>query len=774
MLFRYFSFYVFVCFAATINVAAQNVTPCNSTLSGKVIDEHNEEPLLYADIYIKELQKGAVSDTLGNYIIRNLCNGTYTAVCSHIGCEKVEQIINVKGNTVVNFYPEHHHELLNEVDITERRVSLVTTQTINSISGKELEATRGKTLGESLKGIVGVNSLQTGTSISKPIIHGMHSNRILILNNGIRQEGQQWGSEHAPEIDPFIAGKLTVVKGANTVQYGSDAIGGVILVEPSPIRDSTGIGGEVNLVGFSNGRQGILSAIVEGRFKKNSSFAWRIQGTGKEAGNTETPNYFMKNTGVKELNFSGAAEYKRANFGIELFYSRFNTTLGIFSASHIGNLTDLQIAFESSVPLETSGFTYKIARPSQHIKHDLLKAKAYLYTGNSGKLSLVFARQYNLRYEYDKHQPLNDSLAGLNKPALLFRITTYTTDLIWEHHYAKSISGTVGISGITQGNEYEGRFFIPNFRNYGGGVFMIERWKRNKLELEAGLRYDYKWMRIYKWENNVIITPQFQFSNFSATLGAIYKFSSKLNLSVNAATAWRPPAVNELFSDGLHHGAASVEVGDRTLTHERAYNFIATLNLNGTKKFNGELSFYYNFINDYIYLAPVRPATLTIKGAFPTFHYKQTDATFKGVDAGFTWNVVKGVSLISKESIIRARNSSADEFLVLMPADRFENTLKYTFADGKAFKESYISITMLNVLKQWRVPANSDYVAPPDGYTLLGMDASTVFPLGKQKLNVGIGVNNLLNRVYRDYLNRFRYYSDEAGINFSIRLKYSF
>jgi outer membrane receptor protein involved in Fe transport len=125
--------------------------------------------------------------------------------------------------------------------------------------------------------MTGVAVLQTGSTIAKPVIHGLHSNRLLILNNGIRQEGQQWGSEHAPEIDPFIATSLKVIKGANTVRYGSGAMAGVIVVEPGELRDSTGIGGEVNLVGFSNGRSGTVSGIIEGRPQLLPNWGWRVQ-----------------------------------------------------------------------------------------------------------------------------------------------------------------------------------------------------------------------------------------------------------------------------------------------------------------------------------------------------------------------------------------------------------------------------------------------------------------------------------------------------------------
>src|SRR6201996_2411013 len=135
----------------------------------------------------------------------------------------------------------------------------------DSVGGRSLQEIRGLSLGESLKGIAGVNSLQTGPSISKPVIHGVYSNRILILNNGVRQEGQNWGNDHAPEIDPFIATRLSVIKGAASIRYGSDAIGGVILVDPKEMPVRPGVfDGELNVVGMTNGRGGAVSGMVEG------------------------------------------------------------------------------------------------------------------------------------------------------------------------------------------------------------------------------------------------------------------------------------------------------------------------------------------------------------------------------------------------------------------------------------------------------------------------------------------------------------------------------
>lgn len=778
MLNRKFINLLLLIFLANGNLLAQTDS-CNNSLKGQVIDEHDKSVLEYATIYIVELQRGALSDSAGNYEIRNLCDGKYTVKVSHIGCDDVSEKVLISGNTIRNFYPEHHSKILKDIEITAVRPIEQSTQTKTEVSDEKLNQFKGQSLGDALKNVAGVNSLNTGNSVSKPVIHGMHSNRILILNNGIRQEGQQWGIEHSPEVDPFIANKLSVIKGANSIRYGSDAIAGVILVETKPMRDTAGIGGELNLIGMSNGRAGTASAFIEGNSAKLHALSWRVQGTLKQGGSISAPDYLLVNTAAKEYNYSYAVAWKKKTYGAEIFYSQFNSTYGIFSASHIGNLTDLNNAFKSSVPLETGSFTYDIGRPYQHTEHELFKMRTFLKIGNTGKLSFVYARQYNLRYEYDKHSPLNDSLKALNKPELKFEITTHTGDLVWEHYKTKNFTGGVGISGIAQANTYEGRALIPNFQHYGGGVFLIERWKKNKFEIEGGVRYDYKWMQIFKYQfisiaNYELISPIHKFENLTGNLGFIYKGDSSLNVSLNVGTAWRAPSVNELYSNGLHHGAASLEFGDNKLQSERTNNAILSVHYTPSNRFILEVSPFIHFIDNFIYRQPSATPMLTIHGAFPAFYYKQTNAVLKGCDVYFNYKVTSWLEITEKASILRAWNKTADEWLIMMPADRMETELTHRFRKWGMINSSYLSASLLYVTEQRRVPVNSDFAPPPSAYYTLNLHASCEISVGKQKMELGVSVFNLMNESYRDYMDRFRYFTDAMGRNVSLRLRIPF
>jgi len=773
MLLRIALFYIFFSFL-NLTVFAKSDS-CNHEFKGTIVDDEHNIGLPGASIFIKELDRAMATDINGRFDFKNICTGNYTIICRYLGYKISEINLHIENNVSRKFILAHVSSTLNDVEIKAERVEKTVIETSSKLSERDKEQNIGLSLGEGLSKIAGVSVLKNGPSIMKPIINGLHSNRIIIQNNGVRQEGQQWGSEHGPEIDPFVMDEFVVVKGANSVKYGSDAMGGVIILNPKPMSDTVGLSAQLNSAAFTNGRMGVISGILEGKIKELEKFSFRMQGTLKRAGNFSTPNYFLKNTGFAEKNYSGALQYKVDGLKAEIFYSRFNTRVGIFSGSHIGNTTDLlaAIAADRPKPEFITGFTYQIDRPYQTILHDLFKASLVLENGKYGRLNLVYGLQNDLRKEYDKEKPLNDSLAALNYPDLLFKIITHSVDLIWEQTNSGKWKNSAGISGMTQKNVWSGRFFIPNFQNYNGGIFAISRREFKKITLEAGLRYDYKWLvayRRFKTGGEVVSTIT-QYDAFSGSMGAVVKVSEKFSLKVNLATAWKAPTANELYSNGLHHGSATVEIGDQNLGREKSISSFVTGEFK-TSNFNFTVSLYRNQINNFIYLAPQIPATLTIKGAFPTYLYKQADVVFNGSDISAQIRLNKQLTFHNSSSLIWAFNKSINDYLTLTAPNRTENGLTYNF-QNKNLYNSYIGFNVNHVFEQKRypsAPSEQDYLKPPAGYTLLNLSAGSRIYIKKQPLNITLGVDNLLNTAYRDYLNRFRYFADEIGRNFSIKL----
>ncbi len=756
------------------HLAAQ---PCSLALSGHVEDADSREKLAGATVLLKGSSLAVVTDANGDFRFPALCAGEYILQVSHADCGTLLRPVRLEKSLHLDLLLPHLRSTLREVTV-ESVLGTPNTGYKKELSGTRLDAAKQRGLAEALSRINGVTLLQTGSTIAKPVIQGLHSNRILTINNGVRQEGQQWGNEHAPEIDPFIADRLTVIKGVDELRYGSDAIGGVVLVQPRALSVREGSHGELNTAFFSNNAQYLLSGMFEQAPARWKGFRYRLQGTWKQGANTATPGYRLNNTASRELNFSATAAYRYRDLNTELYYSQFGTTLGIFRGSHIGNLTDLRAALEADRPayVFTGAQTYAIGRPRQEVLHRLLKSSSTLqYRGH--RFSLQLSAQYNHRSEFDVVRNPSVSTAQMR-----LSIITLAQDFSWEHPRSSHYSGTLGLAAMQQDNSYSGRYFIPAYRSYTYGGYYIGIWARHRWELQGGLRFDHKSIGTERLRyGGSLLNYDFRFSTFAGSVNAAYKAGRVIKLNLNAALASRAPHVNELLSDGIHHGTATYEQGSIFLKPEHSFRLSAGMQLNlEAAGLRGELTVYRNAISDFIYRQPVPDSpVLTIAGAFPKTEYRQTDATLTGCDASLQWQFHRHWELQTRASLLRARDRRLNDWLIWMPADRWGLELRWLLPERRRIRDAAISAGWQQVFRQSRVPdetvqGKQDYKAPPAGYQLLSLDCSAQFLFGSRAITLGLSVSNLLDTRYRDYLNSFRYFSDETGRNIGIRLKIPF
>jgi iron complex outermembrane recepter protein len=702
-----------------------------------------------------------------------------------------------------------------------RSATLLPSQAITTVHMAELQRTRGQTLGESLQNVAGITLLQTGASIAKPVVRGLHSQRIVIVNAGVVQEGQQWGAEHAPEIDPFTAQRIEILRGAAGVEYGAGALGGVIRVVPHDLPhdlpDNKTIGGELILSGFSNNSQGAVSLALQGSGLRGSlesvlrllavdstaavaienGFGWRVQASSRRAGDSRAPSYTISNTGFQEINASVAFGYTGQKFSIEAYYSLFSTELGIFSGSHIGNLNDLRRAIERGRPMtDALSWTYTIRTPRQEISHHLWSVKAR-HEATFGQFEAQYGWQFNDRAEFDAHSArvMNDSaqLAQLlARPATNLQLQTYSLDVKFRHKpfvvFTDAVlSGVAGVNATTQRNVQSGRaFLIPSFEAFTGGVYATETLTMPQITLNAGVRADRREVSVVASTLRGIPDTTQVFHGFSGAVGAIWYAGEApaggvqpWSLSANLGSAWRAPLVNEQFSNGVHHGTAQYEIGNPFLVPERSYTADLTLQYHA-EWLHCEVSAYYNLINNFVYLRPdPQNPTISVRGSFPTFFYTQTLARLYGMDgsvdavlATFTnENVLRAGGTIS---IVRGDNVSQQEPLLFMPADRVRLFGRLEAQNVVGMPTVYIEAATVLVRTQDRVPPNADYASPPSGYALLNVSVGGQITLFGTQLSWNTSVSNVFNTAYRDYLSRYRYFTDDAGRNVALRLSVPF
>lgn len=779
---------------------------CSYTLSGQVRTTSGES-LPGASLILQPGQRGVVTDANGNFRIPALCAGIYQLTIQFVGYKTLQQPIVLDGNSEHVFTLEADVTQLNEVIVEDHAQYIDHAKNFSVLTEKQLAATAGKTLGESLREVPGVNTIQAGPGIFKPVIHGVHSQRVLILNYGIRQEGQQWGAEHAPEIDPFMASNIIVIKDASSIKYGTDAIGGVIVVNPAPLPEAPGLGGSINTVMQSNGRSGVMSGMIEGGVKNHTGWGWRAQGTVKRAGDFHTPTYSLTNTGIREYDFSLATGYQGKRYGMELFFSHFQSTIGILKGTSITTLEDLEHALEREPPQYTTGFSYHIGAPRQAVSHNLLKVNMHRDLAH-GQLRLQYGLQQNNRREYDIRR---SNLAGV--PSIDLQLYTHTLETEWERVAANNNSLCVGVTGMFQdnANRYGTKRvpFIPNFRTAAGGLYGVTRVIRHAWTFDAGARYDFRYYQVAGYDfKNTLYQNDLVFHNVSATAGASVKINPRETLSMSLNNAWRPPHVAELYSLGTHQSAAAIEYGlllnDTTnevmdihavsFKNEQALKWVSTY-AHHTPAFTWEVTGYVNYIFNYIYLKPTG-VTRNPRGTYPYFRYTQTDALLMGLDAFVSRALTKHVTTSARASVLRASDQTNHDYLVFIPPNRYDIAVRYE-GSWKDRATAFAEVKVLYVAHQSRAPrvitprqfreateqgtdplqgstAAFDFMKAPPGYMLVSISTGLSATINKRKYDLRLGADNLFNKSYREYTNRFRYYTDEIGRNITLSLKCTF
>ncbi len=746
-----------------------NAQHCKHHFEGEVQDAEGS-PIAFAGLYIPDLQIGIQADSSGFFHYHHICKQNYVVLVSAVGYKQGRFEVRIPYEAPLVYRLElDSANLLEEVEVRYSKRFLMSASS-ELLRGYEIDKKSGQSLAEMISGLSGVSSLKTGANIQKPVIHGLHSNRVLILNNGIRHESQQWGSEHAPEIDPTFAQKLTVLKGAMAMRYGSDAIGGVVLVEPAPMPLSKHLSGFVNVGAASNGGMHTATLQMQKHSGKVNGLAWRAHGSFRRSGNLHTPDYLLGNTGTREYNAAFALRKTFKKAALDVFYSIFSTQIGILSAAHIGNLTDLYEAIQRSQPLDTASFSYKIHNPKQDVQHHLLKLR-YEKTMPVGNLEVVYAFQYNKRQEYDKHKPRG---SRGNRPAVDYDLFTNLAEFVFLPKL-KSKAWTVqtGLQAWLQYNFYTGgQPIVPDFVQHNSAVFASTRYEKNDWALELGLRGDLRYAKTFQSRRDSSFSNEFLYQNPAFNASLTRHLGTWGQIAASYTSAWRPPSMNELFSDGVHHGSAAYEKGDINLKPERAHNFSLDYTFQG-KYFSFHSSFFYNKITDFIYLKPQFPAILTIRGAFPAFAHTQTSVFMRGVDAEATVPYREWKYKV-QASYLRVTDKNSQYLVGIMP-NRLTHGLAYEAErEGKKICLVQVEIRQTWVAAQRDVPPNSDYSPPPKAFMLWEAELGCFFWLKNQEFKLALSVQNALNMRYRDYMNRLRYYADETGRNVSLRLKIPF
>lgn len=628
-------------------------------------------------------------------------------------------------------------------------------------------------LGGILAGTKGISLISSGTNSSSPVIHGMSGHRILIVNNGVRQEYQQWNHHFAPLIDMHAAGEVAVLKGAESVRYGGDALGGVIVVNEAPLPyGTTGLAGTIGTHYASNGHAIGGSGELEGTLGRSGSLVYRVQVGYSNAGDRSTAHYLLNNTGSRELSTQATIGWQKPEYGMELTYSLIRHREGTFFGAKMGSAELLKERLQIGRPLEVAPFSRAIAYPLHEAQHHYVRAKAFWQTPTLGHLELLLAYQQDRQNEYHIRR-MNRS----NIPSVALTLDNVQGDLVWKKAYHSSWSSEVGVHGAYINNHNRPGTgvvpLIPNYVEATGGLYGIQKYHATNWGTELGARVDGLYLnasgidaysRHYGGER--------RYTNATYALGAHYHISDALHLRTQLGTAWRAPHVGELWSDGVDASGGIYLRGDSTMHSERSTKWIASLTYQ-TKTLEVSAEGYLQWVDGYLYREPTGETFTVVSGAYPLFQYRQTSAALHGADLSICWSPLSYLTYRALTGMIWACERSTGRYLPYIPPFRFSQELEVTLP---FLEKSYLTLEHRYVAQQKRFDPETDLVpyAPP-AYHLVGLRGGTRIPLkGEQALEILLQVDNLFNKEYKEYTNLARYYAHEAGRDIKVALRYHF
>jgi iron complex outermembrane receptor protein len=717
---KYIYLFLFSCIIV-FNSEAQN------SLSGTITNKNNNEPLI-ANVYFPKLGIGTVADFNGTYTVTNISEGTYSVVFSLLGYKTISKRISIPedlGHPLDIQMVETAVEMEQVIISTPfHKLQSDNVMKVDRVAVSDLQAKGAITLSEGLSDIGGVSIVSTGIGIGKPVIRGLSSNRVLTYSQGVRLENQQFGEEHGLGINSAGIESVEVIKGPASLLYGSDALGGVLYINPEKFAASNKVTADFNSAYYSNtlGTALNLGAKVSGEKFKFLARGATLTHSDYETGNEQR----VTNTRFNEKDLKAGLRFQDRTIKSTLRYNYNRANIGI----------------PEKIAEQTT--SKDLVSPFQEIDNHILSWENRVFLKNSSfdvKLGYLF----NDRREFEE---------SVTDPALQLKLSTFNYDVKYNLPDYGKFETIVGLQGMFQENKNFGEeILIPDATTTDIGIMATTHYHLETIDLQAGLRFDHRNIASDAYgnasETDFIDAIDRSFNSFNAALGAKADFSEAIIGRLNIASGFRAPNLAELASNGIHEGTNRYEIGNSALNNEQNYQLDLSLEYRD-EHFEVSANGFYNGIQDYIFITP----TAEIIEDAVVYQYVQENASLYGGEIGLHIHPhpLDWLHIESSFETVTGKLDSGD-YLPLIPANTIKNTLRVEFNEGRFLKESFAFIKLENTLDQNNAGM---FETTTEGYNLLSLGGGSSLSLRELKLDLGISVTNLTNESYVAHLSRLK------------------
>ncbi len=761
--------------------------------TGKVTDAKTGEALAGASVYIADLKTGAITNKDGIFTITNIAAGRHLIEISFVGYSTFTEYVDIQTDSRKDFALSSSILENNEVVVTgvSNATQIRRTPTpVMVIKKQELTKITATNLIDAISRKPGISQISTGPAISKPIIRGLGYNRVIVMNDGVRQEGQQWGDEHGIEIDEYSVNKIEILKGPASLMYGSDAMAGVINILTNVAAAEGTLKGNIISNYQTNNRLRGIGANVGANTTKG--FNWNFYGSYKAAADyTNKYDGRVYNSKFNEANFGGYAGYNRSWGYSHLIFSSYHQNAGIIEGKRNDDGYFVKpIAGGGDAQVSDDDFNSVSPQiPWQQINH-LKVVSDNSFNIGSGRLTLDIGFQNNKRIEYG-------NVDDPSEKELYFDLNTITYSSIYHLKENNNWRSSFGLNGMQQTNTNKGvEVLIPEYSLFDIGGFVFTQKTAKHYTLSAGLRFDNRSLdsKLYTDGNDIKFASfRKNFSNISGSVGLSYILSGQVLVKLNIARGFRAPSIPELASNGTHEGTNRYEYGDNNLNSETSLQGDAGLEWN-TQHLSFTASLFYNSINDFIYyrkLSSIGGGDSLVEvdnEEITAYKFSQANAVLSGAE--FTLDIhphpldwlhfENTLSLVSgkfKEAIDGTKN------IPFIPAARLLSDLRADLLlKGKWLRNSFIKIELEKAFDQNKPFSAYNTETATPGYTLInaGIGTDIMSKNAKTLFSIYFTALNIADVAYQNHLSRLKYAEENLatgrtgvynmGRNFSIKL----
>lgn len=762
------------------------------SFSGKVTDAKTGEPLVGASVYFSDLKTGATTNKDGLFSISNIPQGRHLVEISFIGYATLTEYVDLfqdirKDFSLSTTVIENREVVVTGVSAATQQRRAVTPITV--VKRQDIIKVTATNLIDALSKKPGISQISTGPAVSKPVIRGLGYNRVVVLNDGARQEGQQWGDEHGIEIDEYSVQKVEILKGPASLMYGSDAMAGVInILTNVPVSQGTLKGSVISNYQTNNRLRGVGANLAGNSL---SGFNWNVYGSYKAAADYENKyDGRVYNSKFREMNFGGYLGVNRSWGYSHLIFSKFNQKLGLIEGTRDSDgffVKPVAGGGEETVTSSDNNGTLP-GIPWQHIQHTKLVSDNSFNVGN-GRLTAVLGYQRNQRMEYG-------NIDDPSERELYFDLNTGTYNFAYHFRESNGWRNSIGLNGMFQSNQNKGaEVLIPEYSLFDIGGFWYSQKNWKKLSLSGGIRFDNRSLSSKEFrEGTDVKFSAFDkdFANVSGSIGLSYEVSNDLTLKFNVARGFRSPAIAELASNGAHEGTNRYEYGDQQLKSE------TSIQVDGGMEWNSEhlsvsASLFYNNISNFIFYRKLSntggtDSLVEVDGDFlMAFQFDQRRATLSGAEISLDIHPhpLDWLHFENSFSFVRARFSEALEGsrnIPFVPAARLLSDLRGDFfKKGKLFRNVFLMLEMDATFKQSHPFTGYNTETETPSYTLFNIGTGTdIVSKGKTLFSLYLTAINVGDVAYQNHLSRLKYTDiNQAtgrmgvfnmGRNFSIKL----